>query len=203
MGCARRVRVSLRARNFEIGSGSTSAAIELPSRWPPAPPWRRSCECGWFFTVQWLPCSWRCSRRGCRWQQWCLAQCCRGAELNPDGMATSCELGVHQRRRLALLQLDLRLALTRCAHCVRLVGSSRTQLPQLVTMGPAGHVASSTIHRQHAARVGPCATCVQSAGTAACTPKSQTTYKFCLPPKPVVLYCTHRYMYHVPKHVGC
>ena len=34
MGCARRVRVSLRARNFELGSGSTLAAIEVS---PPAP----------------------------------------------------------------------------------------------------------------------------------------------------------------------
>ena len=145
----------------------------------------------WLFTVQWLPCSWRCSQRGCRWQQWCLAQCCRGAELHLNGMATSCELGAHQRRRLALWQLDLRLPLTCCAHCKRLVGSSRTQLPQLVTMGPASHLASSIIHRQHAARVGPCAKCVQSAGTAVCS-LLPTTYKFCLPPVTgiVVVLCS-------------
>ena len=71
-----------------------------------------------------------------------LGERCCGAELHSDGMATSYQLGVHQRRRLALLQLDMQLALTRCAHCVRLVGSSRTQLPQLVTTRPTVHVAS-------------------------------------------------------------
>ena len=124
----------------------------------------------WFFTVPWLPCLRRCSRRGCWWQPWCLPRCRRCAELHPDGVATLCELGVDQRRRTAPLLLDLQLALTRCAHCVRLVGSSRTQLPQLVTMGPAVHMASRSIHRHRAARVGPCAACIQlqSAGSAVC-----------------------------------
>ena len=49
----------------------------------------------------------------------------------------------------ASLLLDLQLALTRCAHCVRLVGSSRTQRPQLVTIWDlpvTWHEASRTIY---------------------------------------------------------
>ena len=137
--------------------------LSAPIGRPSGPSVRRAPD------VQWLQCLPCCSRSCCWWLPWCLAQCCPGLELHPGAATTFCELAACQRRRHAPLLLDLQLALTCCAHRISLLASSTLQLPLLISTRPAVQVACRAMHRHRAARVGPCETCLQRAGSAVCS----------------------------------